>query len=196
MADERRPEDGLNKAMLIGRIGQKPDLRTTQNNRSVLKFSLATTETYQDANGAQQSVTHWHNIVLWGKRGEGLAKILDRGWRVYVEGRIETRSYEDKNQVKKYVTEIACTNLIVLGAPRNAGAHDDHAAPGPGAGGGAPRAAGGGSGGGHSGGGYGAPKPSGGGAPKPSGGGGGGAMDDFPPDDFGGGGGNDDDIPF
>ncbi len=172
--------DGLNKAMLIGHLGADPELRTTQNNRSVLKFRLATTETYLDANNTRQEVTHWHSIVLWGKRAEALSKYLSKGSRVYVEGRIETRTYEDQNGVKKAATDINATNLILLDGRRSEG--------GAGGGGGPPRPSGGGS----------TPRPAGGAAGGAAGGGSRGGFDDLPPDDFGGGGGggNDDDIPF
>lgn len=107
--------EGLNKALLIGNLGADPELRFTTNNRAVLKFRLATTESYMDQNQTRQEVTHWHQVVLWGKRGEALAKILSKGTRVYVEGRIETRSYEDANGVKKSATDIVATNLIQIG---------------------------------------------------------------------------------
>lgn len=174
--------EGLNKAMLIGNLGADPELRFTTNNRPVLKFRLATTESYMDQNQTRQEVTHWHHVVLWGKRGEALAKILSKGSRVYVEGRIETRSYEDANGVKKSATDIVASNLILLGGRNEAGAH-------PGGGGAsagpvrAPSIGGGAVGGAR-------PAPAGGGRPVPD-------ADDFPPDDFGGGGpGGDDDIPF
>jgi single-strand DNA-binding protein len=159
--------EGLNKAMLIGNLGADPELRFTTNNRPVLKFRLATTESYMDQNQTRQEVTHWHHIVLWGKRGEALAKIISKGSRVYVEGRIETRSYEDANGVKKSATDIVATNLILLGGRNEAGAGGG-ARPVPTASHAAPAA------------------PA---APKPD-------SDDFPPDDFGGGAGGDDDIPF
>ncbi len=163
--------------MLIGNLGADPELRFTTNNRPVLKFRLATTESYMDQNQTRQEVTHWHQVVLWGKRGEALAKIISKGSRVYVEGRIETRSYEDANGVKKSATDIVATNLILLGSR------------GEGGGG----AAGGGGGGGGA-----RPAPATGAArPAPAGGGTKPDADDFPPDDFGGGGaGGDDDIPF
>jgi single-strand DNA-binding protein len=175
--------EGLNKAMLIGNLGADPELRFTTNNRPVLKFRLATTESYMDQNQTRQEVTHWHQIVLWGKRGEALSKILSKGSRVYVEGRIETRSYEDANGVKKSATDIVASNLILLGSRNEAGAgaHPGGGAP---AGGVRAPAIGGGAGGGAR------PAPAGGGRPVPD-------ADDFPPDDFGGGGsGGDDDIPF
>ena len=167
--------------MLIGNLGADPELRFTTNNRPVLKFRLATTESYMDQNQTRQEVTHWHQVVLWGKRGEALSKILSKGSRVYVEGRIETRSYEDSNGVKKSATDIVASNLILLGGRNEGvGAHP---------GGGAPAAVGarpaiGGAGG------PARPAPAAGGRPVAD-------ADDFPPDDFGGGGpGGDDDIPF
>ncbi len=163
--------------MLIGNLGADPELRFTTNNRPVLKFRLATTESYMDQNQTRQEVTHWHQVVLWGKRGEALAKIISKGSRVYVEGRIETRSYEDANGVKKSATDIVATNLILLGSRGEGG---------------------GGAGGGGGGGGGARPAPATGAArPAPAGGGTKPDADDFPPDDFGGGGaGGDDDIPF
>lgn len=184
--------EGLNKALLIGNLGSDPELRSTQNGRAVLKFRLATTESYMDQNGQRQEVTHWHNVVVWGKRGEALAKILVKGSRIYVEGRIETSSYEDKDNVKRTKTDIVVSNLILLGGR-----------PGEGGGGGAGGGGGGGFGRGpQGGGGGGGPQRSGGGGGGGSGGSGGGGGGagrqdhDFPPDDFGGGGGSDDDIPF
>ncbi len=185
--------EGLNKAMLIGNLGADPELRSTTGGRSVLKMRLATTESYVDQNKQRQEVTHWHNVVLWGARAEALAKILTKGTRIYVEGRIETRSYDDKDGVKRSATDIVATNLILLDGRRGEG--------GGGGGGGGEHGGGGGGfsrgGGGGGGGGF-------GGRPASGGGGGGGgrgapARDDahdVPPDDIGGGGGNDDDIPF
>jgi len=105
--------EGLNRAMLLGNLGSDPELRHTTNNRAVLKFRLATTETYLTEANERREVTHWHNIVLWGKRAEALSKLLSKGSRVYIEGRIETRSYE-KDAVKRSVTEITASNLILL----------------------------------------------------------------------------------
>lgn len=107
--------DGLNKAMLIGNLGVDPELRATTNGKSKLNIRLATTESYLDSQKQRQEVTHWHNVVLWGARAEALSKILTKGSRIYVEGRIETRSYDDKDGVKKYVTDIVANNIILLG---------------------------------------------------------------------------------
>ncbi len=107
--------EGLNRAMLIGNLGAEPELRFTQNNRAVLKFRIATTESYADASGERKEVTHWHNVVVWGKRAEALAKILTKGMQVYVEGRIENRSYDDKDGIKRSITEISASELKLLG---------------------------------------------------------------------------------
>ncbi len=167
--------EGLNKAMLIGNLGRDPELRSTPNGRSRLLLSLATTEVYFDQNKQKQEVTHWHNVVLWGPRAEALHKLLTKGSRLYIEGRIETRSYEDKDGVKKWATDIAAQNLILLDGRR-----------GDGGGGGVSRAAadsaaGGGGGGGES---YGERSGQSQSAPA--------AREDI----GGGGGGSDDDIPF
>ncbi len=182
--------EGLNKAMLIGNLGADPELRSTTNGRSRLTIRLATTESYLDQNKQRQEVTHWHNVVLWGPRAEALQKILSKGSRIYVEGRIETRSYEDKDGVKKYATDIVANNLILLDGRRGEG----------GGGGGGEHGAGGGFTRGGGGGGFGGRPASGGGGGGGGGGRGAPARDDthdMPPDDIGGGGGgNDDDIPF
>lgn len=105
---------GLNKATLAGNLGADPELKFTQNNTAVLKLRLATTESVpKGGDGQREDVTHWHSVVLYGKRAEALAKILHKGSAVLVEGRIETRSYE-KDGEKKWFTEIAAFNLILL----------------------------------------------------------------------------------
>ena len=172
--------EGLNKAMLIGNLGADPELRSTQGGRSKLNIRLATTESYLDQNKQRQEVTHWHNVVLWGPRAEALAKILTKGTRIYVEGRIESRSYDDKDGVKRSVTDIVANNLILLDGRRPEGGGGGGSSPGGGGGGGF---------GGRGGGGGGGPRPA-PAAPRND-------AHDVPPDDFGGGGGgSDDDIPF
>jgi len=168
--------DGLNRAMLLGNLGDDPELRMTQNNRAVLKFRIATTESYKTESGEWKEVVHWHRVVLWGKRAEGLSKYLSKGSKVYVEGRIETRSYDDKDGVKRSVTEISATNIILLDGRRGGAAAEPSDGP-PAVRPGGYAARGG--------------PPSG---PSGSGGGRGPApADDMPGEDFGGG---DDDIPF
>jgi single-strand DNA-binding protein len=113
--------EGLNKVMLLGNLGDDPELRIAQGGQAVLKLRLATTESYLDRNNSRQERTEWHSVVLFGKRGEALAKFLAKGERVFVEGRLQTSSYE-KDGEKRYRTEIVATNVILSGrggdAPR------------------------------------------------------------------------------
>lgn len=191
---------GLNKAILIGNLGVDPELKFTQGGQAVLRIRLATTEKYKNQAGEMQERTEWHTVVVWGKRGEALHKILSKGKQIYVEGRIQTRSYDDKNGgAKRYSTDINAQEIILLGSRGGGGGGGDDDDFGGGGGGGG-YGGGGGGGGGYGGGGGrssggggygggGGGRPSGGGgrpAPAPSGGG-----DDFPTDDF-----VDDDIPF
>ena len=106
--------EGLNKVMLLGNLGADPELRATQGGQAVLKLRLATTETWADKDGTRQERTEWHNITMWGKRGEALAKILGKGSRIFVEGSLRTSSYE-KNGEKRYSTEVNATNVILAG---------------------------------------------------------------------------------
>lgn len=107
--------DGLNKVMLIGNLGQDPELRYTQGNTAVMNMRIATTESFLNRDNERQERTEWHTVVLWGKRGEGLQKILTKGNRIFVEGRLQTRSWEDKQGQKRYTTEVVATNVILLG---------------------------------------------------------------------------------
>ena len=109
----------LNKVMLIGNLGKDPELRYTTSGVAVATFSLATNESWKDQDGNQQERTEWHNIVAWRKLAEICGEWLKKGKKVYIEGRIQTRSYDDKNTgAKKYITEIVADNMIMLdGAP-------------------------------------------------------------------------------
>ena len=100
--------------MLIGNLGKDPDMQFLEGNIAVAKFSLATTESYKDRTGRQISQTEWHTIVLWRGLAELAQKYLKRGSLVYIEGRLKTRSWEDKEGNKKFATEIIADNLIVL----------------------------------------------------------------------------------
>ncbi len=104
----------VNKAILIGGLGKDPEVKFTGSGKAVCKLSLATEEQWQDASGEKQKETTWHNIVVWGKQAEACGKHLEKGSRVYVEGRIANRSYDDKDGVKKYVTEVIATNVRFL----------------------------------------------------------------------------------
>ena len=158
----------LNKAMLIGNLGNDPEVRTVPSGTKVAEFSVATSRQWNDRNGQQQEKTEWHRIVAWGYTPEkdGLAGVAERflkkGDRVYIEGQIEYRSYEDKDGVTKYITEIRASEMIMLSGREGGG------------GGGAPareRAT----------------------SSRGVGGGKGGDYDDFQPPPFGD---EDDDLPF
>ena len=105
---------GVNRVMLIGNLGKDPDMQFLEGNIGVAKFSLATTETYKDRSGRLISQTEWHTIVLWRGLAELAQKYLRRGSLVYIEGRLKTRSWEDKEGNKKFATEIVGDNLIML----------------------------------------------------------------------------------
>lgn len=108
--------EGLNRVTLIGNLGQDPELRYTQSNQGVLSLRMATTESYFDTNTKERKErTEWHTVIIWGKRGEALNKILSKGSRICIEGRLQTRSWEDKQGNKRYTTEINANNVILLG---------------------------------------------------------------------------------
>jgi single-strand DNA-binding protein len=107
--------EGLNRVMLFGNLGSDPELRYTQGGQAVLNMRVATTESYLDRNKVRQERTDWHNVVLWGKRAEALAKFLSKGSRLFVEGGLRTSSYEDKDGNKRYKTEVHATNIILAG---------------------------------------------------------------------------------
>jgi single-strand DNA-binding protein len=105
---------GVNRVMLIGNLGKDPDVQFLEGNIAVAKFSLATTETYKDRAGKLISQTEWHTIVLWRGLAELAQKYLHKGSLVYIEGRLRTRSWEDKDGHKKFATEVVGDNLIML----------------------------------------------------------------------------------
>lgn len=105
---------GLNKVTLIGNLGNEPTIQNLEGNIKVAKFSLATTEHFKDSNGQNQSNTDWHNIVLWRGLADLAEKYLHKGSLVYVEGKLKSRSYDDKDGQRKYVTEIVAEQLILL----------------------------------------------------------------------------------
>ena len=107
---------GVNKVILIGNLGKDPELRYTPGGQAVATFSLATTERWNDRNGQRQDRTEWHNIVAWGKLGELVNQYLKKGRSAYIEGRITTRSWDDKDGNKRYKTEIVANQIQFLGA--------------------------------------------------------------------------------
>src|SRR5687768_9284198 len=105
---------GVNRVMLIGNLGKDPDVQFLEGNIAVAKFPLATTETYKDRNGKLISQTEWHTVVLWRGLAELAQKYLHKSSLVYIEGRLKTRSWEDKEHNKKFATEVIGDNLIML----------------------------------------------------------------------------------
>lgn len=121
--------EGLNRVILIGNLGQDPELRFTQSNQGVLSLRMATTESYFDKESAsRKELTEWHSVIVWGKRGEALNKILSKGARVAIEGKLKTRSWDDKNGGgKRYATEVVANNVILLGGkPGQSGYQETH----------------------------------------------------------------------
>ncbi|GAB4021801.1 single-stranded DNA-binding protein [Spirosoma sp. KCTC 42546] len=110
---------GLNKVTLIGNLGKDPEIQQLDGNISVAKFSLATTESYKDDKGQVQSNTEWHSIVVWRGLADLAHKYLHKGSAVYLEGKLKTRQFEDKEGNKKYVTEIIGDSFIMLDKPEH-----------------------------------------------------------------------------
>jgi single-strand DNA-binding protein len=139
--------DGLNRVLLLGNLGADPELKMTPRGQAVLKMRLATSESYLDRNRVRQERTEWHQVVVWGKRAEALAKFLTKGSRLFVEGGLRTSSYDDREGNKRYKTEIVANNIILAGSGGGRGASsrpstaeaatpDDSGEPAPSAGGG------------------------------------------------------------
>lgn len=173
---------GVNKVILIGNLGRDPELRYTQGGSAVAQLSVATTRTYTNRNNERVDETEWHRVVVWGKQAEFCNQYLTKGRQVYVEGRLQTRSWDDKDGNKRYSTEVVADTVQFLGGRGEGG---------------------GGGGGGSGGGGYGSGGGGGGGGSRGSGGGRAGHgepdsgpsdpgwNDNYIPSDPG-----DDDIPF
>ena len=108
---------GINKVILIGHLGADPELRYTPNGTPVANFRVATTERWINKQGERMESTEWHRIVAWGKLGEFCGQYLNKGKQVYIEGRLRTRSWEDKDGKKQWTTEIIAQRLQLLGKP-------------------------------------------------------------------------------
>jgi single-strand DNA-binding protein len=106
---------GVNKVILVGNLGADPDMRYTPSGQGVCELRIATSESWNDKNGQRQERTEWHRVVVWGKRAEVCSKYLAKGRQVYVEGRIQTRSYDDKDGNKRYITEVIAADVQFLG---------------------------------------------------------------------------------
>ncbi len=104
-----------NRVQLIGNLGNDPEIIDLESGKKLAKFSIATNETYKNGQGDVVKNTEWHNVVAWGKTAEIIEKYLAKGNEVAIEGKLTSRSYEDKDGIKRYVTEINCNELLMLG---------------------------------------------------------------------------------
>lgn len=111
----------VNLAILVGNLGKDPEVRFTPSGRAVANFPIATSETWTGQDGNRQERTDWHNIVVWGKQAESCGQYLSKGRQVFIQGSIRTRSYDDKDGNKRYVTEIVAQRVQFLGGGAGAG---------------------------------------------------------------------------
>ena len=115
----------VNKVIILGRLGQDPELKYTPSGAGVCNFSLATTESWSDKNsGQKQERTEWHRVVVWGKLAELCNQYLSKGRQAFVEGKLQTRSWDDKSGQKRYTTEINATSVQFIGGNASAGNGD------------------------------------------------------------------------
>ncbi len=104
-----------NRVQLIGNLGNDPEIITLESGKKLAKFSIATNETYKNSSGEKVTDTQWHNIVAWNKTAEIIEKYLQKGNEVIIEGKLTSRSFDDKEGNKRYVTEVVCNELLMLG---------------------------------------------------------------------------------
>ena len=104
-----------NKVQLIGNLGNTPEIINLESGKKLAKFSIATNESYKNSQGERVTDTQWHNIVAWNKTAEIIEKYLEKGNEVAIEGKLTSRSYETKEGEKRYITEIVCNELLMLG---------------------------------------------------------------------------------
>lgn len=112
---------GVNKVIIVGRLGGNPELKSVGSGQNVAQFNVATSENWIGKDGQKQERTEWHRIVVWGKQAENCAKYLAKGRQVYVEGRLQTRSWEDQQGQKKYTTEIVANTVQFLSPANESG---------------------------------------------------------------------------
>lgn len=112
----------VNKVILIGRLGQNPEVRYTPSGAAVANFSVATNESWTDKSGQKQERTEWHKVVVWGKLAELCSQYLTKGRQAYIEGRLQTRQWQDKDGQTKYTTEVQAQTVQFLGGGAGAGA--------------------------------------------------------------------------
>ncbi len=116
----------VNKVILVGNVGKDPEVRYLEKGVAVAKFPLATSETYKGKDGEKVTTTEWHNIVLWRGLAETVEKYVKKGSQLYIEGKIRTRSYDDKDGNKRYVTEIVADLMQMLGKKSDSGSDEAH----------------------------------------------------------------------
>ncbi|TXD82216.1 single-stranded DNA-binding protein [Subsaximicrobium wynnwilliamsii] len=104
-----------NKVQLIGNLGNDPEIVKLESGKTLAKFSIATNESYKNAKGELVKDTQWHNVVAWGKTAEVIEKYLTKGKEIAIEGKLTSRSYDDKEGVKRYITEVVCNEMLMLG---------------------------------------------------------------------------------
>jgi single-strand DNA-binding protein len=104
-----------NKVQLIGNLGNNPEIITLESGKKLAKFSIATNESYKNAKGEKVQNTEWHNVVAWNTTAEIVEKYLEKGKEIAIEGKLTSRSYDDKDGNKRYVTEVVCDELLMLG---------------------------------------------------------------------------------
>lgn len=122
----------VNKVILVGNLGRDPEVRSTPSGQPVATFSLATNRKWKDQSGNRQEETEWHNVVCWGRQAEIAGQYLTKGKQIYVEGRLQTRSWDDKQSgEKKYRTEVICQNFQMLGSRGALDGGSQSPAPGP-----------------------------------------------------------------
>ena len=104
-----------NKVQLIGNVGQEPTITTLESGKKVVRLSLAINENYKNSKGEKQTDTNWHTVIAWGKTADIIEKYVSKGKEIAVEGKLSSRSYEDKDGVKRYVTEVVVSEILLLG---------------------------------------------------------------------------------
>jgi single-strand DNA-binding protein len=113
---------GINKVILVGNLGKDPEVRHTPQGNAVCNLSVATSESWNDKNGQKQERTEWHRVVVWGKLAELCSKYLQKGRQVYLEGKLQTRAWDDKDGNKRYTTEVLANTVQFLSGGAGAGA--------------------------------------------------------------------------
>ena len=104
-----------NRVQLIGNLGNNPEIITLESGKKIAKFSIATNESYKNSQGEKVTDTQWHNVVAWNKTAEIIERYLEKGTEVAIEGKLTSRSYETKEGEKKYITEVVCNEVVLLG---------------------------------------------------------------------------------